>query len=143
MTLLPLLPGPWQSDLDNEATDLLTADRALQGKAINAKKDWLSPDQLAERRDREVMSNHPIDRLIESGLYRRAHNPLAGTRPTGRSRFSLRDDPWRQDFYESTGLAVGVFIPSWSGTDRLVEGGGHYTWDIMLPHTARSPRVAL
>lgn len=134
MTLLPLQAGRWQAELDGQGTDILMADRALQGHAINAKKDWLSPEQMRLRVDREVMSRNPIDRLIESGMYRREYNPLAGKRPTSRGRYALRQDPWRQDSYESTGWSHGVFLPSYGREGSLVEGGEHYTWDIMLPH---------
>lgn len=143
MSLLPLTPGHWQADLEKQATDILMADRALQGNAINAKKDWFSEDQLRMRQDREVLSAHPVDRLIEAGLYRRAFSPLAGKRPTRRGRFSLRQDPWHQDSYEAFGWGGHVFAPSWSRPDRIVEGGEHYTWDIMLPHRVSLSRRPL
>lgn len=131
MSLLPLEPGSWQAELDGQGLAILMADRALQGNAINAKKDWFNEEQLELRRSREVQSSHPIDRLFYSGIYRRAYNPLAGTRPTRRGRLSHAQDPWRQDTYE---------VLDWDGGSRptyqddLVEGGQHYTWDIMLPH---------
>ena len=134
MALLPLLPGPWQLRLEGEATEILIADRASHGKAVSAKQDWFTEDQWALRRNREVYSDHPIDPLVESGLYRRAYNPLSRERPTNRGRFSLRQDPWLQDTYEYTEWSHGVFLPAYSREDGLVEGGGHYTWDIMLPN---------
>lgn len=133
MAVLPLEEGFWQVELEEQATAILKADRALQGNALNAKKDWLSPDQLLLRTNREVYSGHEIDPLIESGMYRRAFNPLARTRPTRRGRYSLAQDPWRQDGFDSFGWD-GAVLPSYSRPDRMVEGGEHYTWDIMLPH---------
>lgn len=138
MTLLPLLPGSWQDDLERWATDILRADRALHGGACSAKRDWFTPEQWALRTDREVYSGTGvIDRLVVSGLYRRAYNPLAGTRPTRRGRLSHAQDPWRQDTYEFIGWAES-FTPSWSRPDGLVEGGGHYGWDIMWPRRVTS-----
>lgn len=133
MSLLPLEPGSWQAELENQGTEILKADRALRRLGLNDKKDWLTEDQLALRTTREVQSARPtdIDRLLYTGLYRRAYNPLAGTRPTRRGRYSRAQDPWQQDSYE-TFEWLGV-LPSYSRPDRLVEGGEHYTWDIMLP----------
>lgn len=132
--ILPLLPGPWQLRLEGEATEILIADRALHGKAISAKQDWFTEEQWELRRNREVYSDHPIDPLVESGLYRRAYNPLIRKRPTSRGRLSYRQDPWLQDTYEFTDFLHGAFLPSWSRHDRIVEGGVHYTWNIMLPN---------
>lgn len=107
-------------------------------------QDWLSDEQLELRRSREVqsVSGARIDRLIFSGIYRRAYNPLAGTRPTRQGRFGRRQDPWRQDAFEAFGW-TDAFIPSWSRADRMVEGGEHYTWDIMLPHQCGPVRLSL
>lgn len=134
MSLLPLEPGSWQAELAGRATEILDTDRKLRKLGLNAKKDWLNEEQLNLRRDREVLSANPIDRLIESGLYRRSYNPLAGKRPTRRGRYSERQDPWRQDGYESFDWDGHSFLPAYNRPDRLVEGGQHYTWDIMLPH---------
>lgn len=131
--LLPLEAGFWQIELEEQATAILHTDRALQGTAISVKKDWLSPDQLLLRMNREVYSGHEIDPLVESGLYRRAFNPRIRTRPTRRGRYSRAQDPWQQDGFDSFGW-TGAALPSYSRLDRLVEGGWHYTWDIMLPH---------
>lgn len=45
-------------------------------------RDYLSVDQLQLRQYREI-GNHlgVADASLVAGLYRRAHNPLAGTRP--------------------------------------------------------------
>jgi hypothetical protein len=134
VTLLPLVSGSWQLNLEAQATDILIADRALYGKTISAKQDWFTEDQWELRRSREVYSVHPIDPLVESGLYRRAYNPMIRTRPTCRGRFSHRQDPWLQDTYEFTDFQPGALLPSWSRRDQIVEGGEHYTWDIMLPN---------
>ena len=136
--LLPLEGGGWQADLEEEGTAILKADRAMRGNAMTDKRDWFTEEQFALRREREVMSvsGRPIDRLVESGLYRREYNPLAGTRPTRRGRYSAAQDPWNQDSFDSFGWA-SASLPSYSRLDRLVEGGQHYTWDIMLPGKVR------
>ena len=134
MSLLPLEPGSWQLRLEGEATDILTAERGRGSLAQSARQDWFTEEQWLLRRSREVYSDFPIDPMIESGLYRRAYNPLTRERPTSRRRFSLRQDPWLQFTYEDTEWSYGVFLPAYSREDGLVEGGGHYTWDIMLPN---------
>ena len=134
MTLLPLVSGSWQLRLEGEANDILIAERGRGSGAISAKQDWFTEEQWELRRGREVYSSHPIDPLVESGLYRRAYNPLIRERPTSRGRLSLRQDPRLQDTYEFTDFGPGAWLPAWSREDRLVEGGQHYTWDIMLPN---------
>ncbi len=55
---------------------------------LSDKKFWLTEEQLALRQSREVYNQFGVpDARLVSGLYRRAHNPLAGRRPT-RSRTS-------------------------------------------------------
>ncbi len=140
--LLPLTAGSWQQKIEERGTAILKTDRELRGKAHSDRQDWFTEEQFTLRRDREVYSGHPIDPLVESGLYRRAYNPQIGKRPTRRGRYSNLQDPWHQDGYESFDWTGDVAIPSWSRlVDRIVLGGQHYTWDIMLPHTA--PRVGL
>lgn len=120
--------------LESEATEILKTDRAMFGNAYHLKNDWFTDEQFLLRRDREVYSEHPLDPSIKSGLYRREYNPLFGKRPTKRNRYTLRQDPWMQDGYESFDWIGSVFIPSWGREDKMVEGGQHYTWDIMLPN---------
>lgn len=70
------------STLEEQARVLLTKSR--QGiTALSEKRDWLSDDQLKLRYDREVMNHNGIpDESLMSGLFRRAYNPLANSRPT-------------------------------------------------------------
>lgn len=131
--LLPLDAGTWQSALEGEATGILKVDRALHLTAISDKNDWLTEEQLDLRRDREVAMDR-IEMLARAGLYRRVFNPLTGTRPVSRDRFSVRQDPWRQDRFEDDPGAVVGALPSYLRPDRLVESGVHYTWDVMLPN---------
>jgi len=52
--------------------------------ALSQKKDYFTEEQLALRRDREVYNVNGVpDCHIMSGLYKRAYNPGAGSRPTG------------------------------------------------------------
>lgn len=139
MTLLPLASGSWQLRLEGEATDILIAERGRGSNAISARQDWFTEEQWTLRRNREVYSSQPIEPLVESGLYRRAYNPLIRERPTSRGRLSRRQDPWLQDTYEYTDFGPGVLLPSYSRQERIVEGGGHYTWDIMMPNRVTVP----
>lgn len=133
-TEIVLRSGPY-GPLETEADILLDWDRK-QRRTVIFKADILNATQLELRREREVYSAYEIDPRIVSGLYRRSYNPLAGRRPTCRGRYSLAQDPWRQDTYESLGWSNAAH-PSYSREeDRIVEGGQHYTWDIMLPHRA-------
>jgi hypothetical protein len=54
--------------------------------ALRDKHDYLTRDQLANRYKKEVFnSNGFSDESLMSGLFRRAYNPLAGSRPSRRS----------------------------------------------------------
>jgi hypothetical protein len=53
--------------------------------ALSEKRDWLSYDQLQLRRSREVFNRNGIaDEELVSGLFRRAYNPMANSRPSRR-----------------------------------------------------------
>ncbi|QDH91806.1 hypothetical protein SEA_PHRAPPUCCINO_131 [Mycobacterium phage Phrappuccino] len=69
--------------LEEQADAILSKDR---GDARSS--DYLSQDQLDLRARREISNQLGVaDAALMRGMYRRAHNPLAGTRPTklGRS----------------------------------------------------------
>lgn len=72
---------------EEEANRLLIASR--QGVTNHSEKqDWLSTEQEAMRRGREVYNENGFpDKSIRSGYYRRAYNPMIGKRPTKSSTF--------------------------------------------------------
>ncbi len=50
--------------------------------ALSEKRDWLSEDQLRLRAQREILNSTGIaDESLFLGMFRRAHNELAGHRP--------------------------------------------------------------
>ena len=67
--------------LEEEANQLLA--RSREGvTALSEKRDWLSCDQLQLRRSREVFNRNGVaDEELVSGLFRRAYNPMAHSRP--------------------------------------------------------------
>lgn len=69
--------------LEQQANELLKESR--RGiTALSAKKDFLTEEQLKQRKDREVYNANGVpDVHIMSGLYKRSYNPLAGLRPIG------------------------------------------------------------
>jgi len=79
-SLLPLKSGV-DYQLEQIANELLTQDRS------RGNVDWLSEDQLELRARREI-GNHIglADAALIAGMYRRAYNPLAGTRPGKKGR---------------------------------------------------------
>jgi len=111
-------------DLENEADEILKADRRSTGEFFNI----LSEEQLQLRLSKEVYSDRPIDPLYGAGLYRRAWSGrLLDYRPTRRS--GRRADPWSQEHFESMGDDVsGVWLPS--ARRGLVVDGQHYLWGL-------------
>jgi hypothetical protein len=79
-SLLSLQSGE-NSTLEEQAAEWLAKGRKGV-TALSEKRDYLTFDQLQLRYRREV-SNHTgiSDESLMSGLFRRAHNPLLGTRP--------------------------------------------------------------
>ena len=74
-------------DLETQADELLRQSRVGITK-VSDKQDFLTNDQLERRRCREVYNRNGIpDAHLYSGLYRRAWNPHAGTRPTKSSQY--------------------------------------------------------
>ena len=68
--------------LEDDA-DRLLAEGRRGVTSMSAKTDYLSREQLALRRSKEVLNCRGVpDVSLFSGMYRRAHNPLAGQRPT-------------------------------------------------------------
>lgn len=66
--------------LEEQADILLARAKATTGAPVDYQ--YLSSDQLDLRANREI-GNHlgVADASLVAGVYRRAHNPLAGTRP--------------------------------------------------------------
>jgi hypothetical protein len=79
--LLPLKDGV-NYKIEEEANKLLAQSRRGV-TALSAKQDYLSEDQLRLRYQREIFNSHGVcDESLVCGLFRRAHNPLAGSRPS-------------------------------------------------------------
>jgi hypothetical protein len=78
--LLSLKTGE-DDTLEEKAAELLAQGR--KGiTALSEKRDYLTFDQLQLRYRREVSNSAGwADESIQSGLFRRAYNPLAGRRP--------------------------------------------------------------
>lgn len=85
--------------------------------------DILSPDQWALRVKRELMTPRGnFDVGMRPGIYGRVWVDRP-PRPTCRGRFSLAQDPWRQDSYEHTDNAVSqVWLPSARRLEIVVSG---------------------
>jgi hypothetical protein len=85
----------------------------------------LSPDQWKLRVERELLTPRgEFDVGARPGIYRRVWAGWAH-RPTCRRRYSLPQDPWRQDYYEDRDDAVSqAWIPS--GQREEIVGGQHY-----------------
>lgn len=139
--MLELLVGP-DYDLEAEADEILAADRktyrdatkGLRGADQTVVYGILTDEQLQLRAHHEVLAiRGTVDGAHMSGLFRRAWNPLANTRPTCRRRFSLDQDPWRQDYYEfSDDDVAGTWLPT--VTRDVVLDGQHY-----IPWFTRDP----
>lgn len=85
---MPLLSGVNYS-VEDEADRLLAAGRRGTTRLAD-KTDYLSPEQLALRKSKEVLNHHGVpDGRLFSGMYRRAFNPDAGQRPV---RLRSHDD---------------------------------------------------
>ena len=68
--------------LEIVALELLMSERRKGPTAIDAKKFWLTPDQLDMRRKREVLNKNGVpDSALIVGIYGRAYNPMMGRRP--------------------------------------------------------------
>jgi hypothetical protein len=127
-----------RADLEDMADKWLLADRE-QTRTKNPGGQHLvhgilSSGQWELREWREVlMKTGELGSIIQNGLYRRV---WAGFdhRPTSRRRYSLRQDPWRQDLYDSGSGpgAAGNWIPS--ALREEVTSGQHY-----LSITPRDP----
>jgi len=75
--ILPLKTGT-DYGLEEEANRLLAASREQFGDQHMV----LSEEQLELRQKREISNSLGVaDASLVAGMYRRAHNPLAGTRP--------------------------------------------------------------
>lgn len=80
-TELRLRQGEWPL-AEEQALEILQDERRAGSKAIKDKNDWLTPDQLKLRQDREVLNQNgvPDGRLLQ-GIYHRSYNPMMGRRP--------------------------------------------------------------
>lgn len=74
-------------DLEDQANEILMADRRAGSAKFSDKNHWLTDDQLKERSLREIYTwlGYPVP-SIRAGLFRRAYNPLAHQRPVGLKR---------------------------------------------------------
>jgi hypothetical protein len=117
-----------RADLEEMADKWLLADREQMrrtDKTIGAVHGILSPDQWELRERRELLTNRgEFDQGTQSGVFTRSYVPRR-LRPTTARRFSLRQDPWRQDAYESmNGSYIGAVLPmAWR---EEVTSGQHY-----------------
>lgn len=76
---MPLVCGS-NYQLEDEADRILAESR--RGAPRTGKSDYLSPEQLAFRRSKEIMNQNGVpDARLYSGMYRRVYNPDAGQRP--------------------------------------------------------------
>jgi hypothetical protein len=67
-----------------DEADRLLAEGRRGVTSMTDKTDYLSHEQLALRRAKEVFNvNGVSDSSLYHGLYRRAYNPMAGQRPRG------------------------------------------------------------
>jgi hypothetical protein len=77
---LPLISGTNYA-IEDEADRILAAGRRGTTR-YSEKTEYLSPEQLAFRKSKEVMNHHGVpDSRLFCGMYRRAYNPEAGQRP--------------------------------------------------------------
>lgn len=122
--------------LETEADLILAADRktyrdttkGVRGVGQMLVHGILTDEQLQLRDRHEVYAigrRSVVDGAHGRGIYRRAHNPLANSRPTCRRRFSHAQDPWRQDYYEFSDDDVAS---TWNPSARREEviGGQNY-----------------
>lgn len=82
-SIMPLRSGV-DFSVEDRTEALLADDRRTaraQGQPVIA--DYLTPDQITLRHAREVIGPLGVtDPSMVHGIYRRAHNPMAGQRPT-------------------------------------------------------------
>lgn len=113
-------------ELDEVATDILLNDRYPKGRIpgrgpgeVKLDYAWLSPDQLKTRADREVLNAlGVVGEYRQSGLYRRAYNPLLNRRPGPRYLNRPGMDPWRQLLWEQIDniwYKAGYWKPQYRG----------------------------
>lgn len=128
--LVPLVEWA-RRELEEKADEILDKDRrnypTLPGIYYF---DILSEDQLRTRADREKLTKIGNFQVYPSrGLYHRAWNPLANTRPTHRRRYSLTQDPWRQASWEhvDSGGALQAWFPS-ALREEVTSGFHLATW---------------
>lgn len=117
-----------RAGLEEMANKWLEADREIvrrTDKTIGTVHGILSPDQWELREERELLTNRgEFDQGTQPGVFGRSYVQRR-LRPTTTRRYSLRQDPWRQDAYESmNGSHIGAWLPmAWR---EEVTGGQHY-----------------
>ena len=126
-------------ELEHKADLILETDRATYRRATRGLPGSnqmliygiLTDEQWWLRNEREKLTpSGQLDLVAQPGLYRREFNPMMGTRPCHRRRFSAAMDPWRQFYYESSEDNVsGVWLPN-VGRDEVV-GGQHFRFGII------------
>lgn len=79
--LMPLYSGINYA-IEDEADRILAAGRRDAAKTAEKMIDYLSPEQMAFRKSKEIMNQNGVpDARLRTGMYRRAYNPDFGQRP--------------------------------------------------------------
>lgn len=66
---------------EEQANEILVNSRRAEGKNAD-RREWLTTEQILLRQHKEVYNQNGFpDASLVSGIYKRAHNPNAGTRP--------------------------------------------------------------
>ena len=67
---------------EEQANEILVNSRRQEGKNAD-RREWLTTEQILLRQHKEVYNQNGFpDASLVSGMYKRAHNPNAGNRPT-------------------------------------------------------------
>lgn len=140
--LVPL--AQWaRRELEEQADNILAKDkRNCYGN--NHSADYfgiLSEDQLELRDYREMLTvTGRFEWEGKPGVYGRAWNPLANTRPTKQRQYSRAQDPWRQFSYESVDMGGNfqAWFPS-ARREEITSGSFFETWYVRDPAGATSP----
>lgn len=67
--------------VEEQANEMLVSSRRREGKFAD-RREWLTTEQIMLRQHKEVYNQNGFpDVSLVSGMYRRVHNPLSGSRP--------------------------------------------------------------
>lgn len=133
--LVPL--AEWaRREIEEQADEILAKDRRSYKPGHSTHYfGILSEDQLQLRNQREMLTKTGRFEVLNPGIYHRAWNPLADTRPSRRRQYSLYADPWRQFSYESAGSTGGNF-QAWNPSvlrEEVTSGMYFDTWFVRDP----------